>query len=171
MPRSALPGGSPTGDPWRSLGMHDVPLGNPECPSDLVRSPQVHHGKTHELKSDPTSFAEVARGTRRFEYRPADRHFEIGDVLLLREWRQEKFTGRGTRVRVTSIMYVDLGYVIMSIEPIYNAPMMCPCCGSEWQCPRCPLPEQLMSVCPCDEELEARDAWRGNLLGQGVVKP
>lgn len=147
---------------------------SPQCPEEPVSYFHVPHGRVHDLKTWPMHFKGVVGGTKRFEIRRADRPFAIDDVLLLREWdpKTQEYTGRGTRVRIASILQgedlallkVESGWCIMSIEPVYSAPMHCPCCGSEWQCPRCPIPEQL-SLLPGDEELAALDAWRGNKAG------
>jgi len=45
--------------------------------------------KTHELKCWPPYFDDARRGDKTFEYRKDDRHFAVGDTLLLREWVPE----------------------------------------------------------------------------------
>ena len=41
---------------------------------------------THELKTWPDSFQALIDGTKTHELRPADRSFEVGDILFLREF-------------------------------------------------------------------------------------
>jgi len=51
---------------------------------------------THELKTWPASYAEIAAGRRRHEVRKADRNFKVGDVVLLQEYdpsAKERITG------------------------------------------------------------------------------
>lgn len=86
---------------------------------------------THTLKSWPSLFEEAAVGRKKFELRRNDRNFEIGDILLLREFEPdtETYTGREKRFKVTYITSQSSpcalsnealgdGYVILSIEPI-----------------------------------------------------
>lgn len=42
--------------------------------------------KVHELKCWPGSFEALWTGRKRYELRKADRPFEVGDVLHIREW-------------------------------------------------------------------------------------
>jgi len=58
---------------------------------------------THELKSWPEFFEPVFKGVKNFELRIDDRKFNVGDILLLREWddKQRKYTGRSVRRIVT----------------------------------------------------------------------
>lgn len=60
----------------------------------------------HHLKSWPDFFAPVASGEKNFELRNNDRHYKVGDILVLREYDDRKgvFTGKEIRKRVTYIM-------------------------------------------------------------------
>lgn len=49
---------------------------------------------THELKTDPEVFDDVASGKKKFEIRLNDRRFMVGDYLRL---RKTKFTGAKMR--------------------------------------------------------------------------
>ncbi len=74
----------------------------------------------HELKILPEYLGPIIEGTKTFEIRKNDRNFEVGDLLLLRGWNGEKYTGEETTVEVTYILdytsgYVLDGYVVMSI--------------------------------------------------------
>lgn len=65
----------------------------------------------HELKCCTEPFACLLNGSKTHEYRRNDRNFQIGDRLLLREWRtiEQAYTGRSVRRTVT---YVGTGYGI-----------------------------------------------------------
>jgi len=78
---------------------------------------------THELKTWPLYFEAVFMGHKTFEVRKCDRLFEVGDILILKEWYPEskKYTGREIARRVTFILQggqfgVEEGYVVMSIQ-------------------------------------------------------
>lgn len=90
---------------------------------------------THELKCWPEFFEPLAAGEKTFEYRRDDRGFEVGDVLVLREFRPstiaadcrtvvpEAYTGRVRQFRVTYVLRapkagVPSGYCVMSLAPL-----------------------------------------------------
>ena len=58
---------------------------------------------THELKIQPQYFKEVISGLKTFEIRKNDRDFCVGDRLVLKEWENDKYTGR-TTIRTISYM-------------------------------------------------------------------
>ena len=77
---------------------------------------------THVLKILPQHFQDVWDGKKRAELRKDDRDFAVGDLLTLREWDGENFTGSGIVVRVTHILrncpeygLMD-GYCILSFK-------------------------------------------------------
>lgn len=75
----------------------------------------------HNLKIKPEFFDKVIKGHKRAELRKNDRNFTIDDILTLKEWDGEKFTGREEQVIITDI--TDLndyapGYVLISILQI-----------------------------------------------------
>jgi hypothetical protein len=80
--------------------------------------------KKHELKTLTQYFQAVWSGTKTFELRKDDRDFQRGDVLILREWDGEKYTGSALCVKVTYILQnaekygLKDGYVIMGIRRI-----------------------------------------------------
>jgi hypothetical protein len=61
---------------------------------------------THELKTWPEGFAAILDGRKRFEIRKADRPFDVGDTLHLREWNPDGsgYTGRETAAQVTYLV-------------------------------------------------------------------
>lgn len=93
----------------------------------------------HELKTRPVYFEEVRTGVKTFEFRRDDRGFEVGDVLVLREWitvgdvlmgrewTEPGYTGRVVQRKVTSILRtydglgVPPGFVVMSIGPMLES--------------------------------------------------
>lgn len=80
--------------------------------------------KKHDLKILPEHFQAVWDGNKKAELRKDDRGFEVGDILALREWDGEKYTGSGLAVRVTHILRkcpeygLADGYCILSIGAI-----------------------------------------------------
>lgn len=60
--------------------------------------------KTHELKIFTRWFDDVKSGKKRFELRKADRDYEVGDFLCLREFENGKYTGREVTVMITYIL-------------------------------------------------------------------
>ena len=74
---------------------------------------------THELKTYPKYFQETIEGNKLFEIRKNDRDFQVGDVLILKEWDNIKYSGREIGVVVRYVLrdfiglqegYVALGY-------------------------------------------------------------
>ena len=78
----------------------------------------------HDLKILPEHFQAVWDGRKRAELRKDDRGFEVGDILALREWNGEAYTGSGIAVRVTHILRncpeygLADGFCILSIKPL-----------------------------------------------------
>lgn len=66
--------------------------------------------RLHDLKSWPRFFRPIVDGIRTHELRRNDRDFQIGDILLLREWdpNAEEYTGASCRALVTSITSHDV---------------------------------------------------------------
>jgi hypothetical protein len=63
---------------------------------------------THELETHPEPFQATLDGLAPFEVQLDDRHYEIGDLLRLREWDPKTdmkypngYTGREVTVRLT----------------------------------------------------------------------
>lgn len=79
--------------------------------------------KIHELKILPEFFNAVQQGDKKFEIRKNDRNFHRGDILRLKEWAGDRYTGNQIDVLVKYILYswtggLQDGYCVMSIEPI-----------------------------------------------------
>ena len=78
--------------------------------------------KIHELKIQPEFFAAVCEGKKTFEIRFNDREYKAGEVLHLREWYGNEYTGRELVARVKYLLEGGVGlahnYVIMSIKVI-----------------------------------------------------
>lgn len=76
----------------------------------------------HELKIWKEYFDEVFMGRKTFEVRKNDRNFRKGDILILKEWDNEKqeYTGRQMARCIYYILNggqfgVENGFVVMSI--------------------------------------------------------
>ena len=82
--------------------------------------------KLHELKTWPEYYQPLEDDIKRFEWRKDDRNFEVGDLLLLREWTSNNcsYTGRQQLVYVDYMMGkrnefgIHDEYVLMSIRKI-----------------------------------------------------
>ena len=48
----------------------------------------------HDLKILPQYFEAVIKGRKKFELRKNDRDFKVGDIFVLREWKDGEYTGR-----------------------------------------------------------------------------
>ena len=82
--------------------------------------------KKHELKILPQYFQAVWDGVKTFELRKDDRDYQHGDILVLKEWDGEKYTGSALCVKVTYILQnaerygLESGYVIIGIRRIVS---------------------------------------------------
>jgi len=61
---------------------------------------------THNLKTWPKFFAMVRSGRKTFELRVNDRNFQVGDMLVLREWDpdEEHYTGELVYKKVADVI-------------------------------------------------------------------
>lgn len=71
-----------------------------------------------ELKTEQPYFEDVLLDLKPFEIRKNDRNFLIGDVLVLREWMEDHYTGR---VIIKVVSYIcdyaqQDGYVVMALK-------------------------------------------------------
>ena len=53
--------------------------------------------KIHELKTYPQYFQQTWNGNKPFEVRLNDRHYEVGDIVILKEWDNIKYSGKEKR--------------------------------------------------------------------------
>ncbi|AND75543.1 ASCH domain protein [Nostoc phage N1] len=75
----------------------------------------------HELKTLNPWFTDVLQGRKNFELRRGDRAFQIGDLIVLREWTGNNYTSRSVEKIVKYIlrgqdvpeMGLDPNYVII----------------------------------------------------------
>lgn len=68
--------------------------------------------KTHELKSWPKSFQRIKDGSKTFDVRNNDRDFQTGDILVLKEWDNEKKSVTREEDRFTGqTLKFKIGYV------------------------------------------------------------
>ena len=65
----------------------------------------------HNLKTWPAMFSAVLSGSKTHEIRKADRDYNVGDVLRLREWDPDATDGDGYtgRRRDVDVTFVTLG--------------------------------------------------------------
>ena len=80
----------------------------------------------HDLKTWPQFFDAIACGVKTFELRNDDRGFQVGDVLLLREFDPYKnggeYSGRLVRrlviykLEAASFQGIEKGWCIMGLE-------------------------------------------------------
>jgi hypothetical protein len=92
--------------------------------------------KVHELKIWPEYYEPGRTREKTYEVRKDDRDYEVGDLLILKEWNPETgdYTGRKYMSKVTHILrnkkkYVPEGYCILSTRPIPNR--MCIDCHND----------------------------------------
>lgn len=94
-----------------------------------IRDPKLPN--RHELKCIDPYFDQVCEGKKKFEYRKDDRGYEVGDILVLRQWDRvlKEYSGWACKVRVTHILrpeprlpvHLPQGFCIMSIEVLSPA--------------------------------------------------
>jgi hypothetical protein len=73
--------------------------------------------KQHDLKVLPYFFTHLVLGVKPFEIRKNDRDFKVGDILLLREWHNGRYSGSELAREVTFITDFEQkpGYVVMGL--------------------------------------------------------
>ena len=92
----------------------------------------------HELKTYPKYFQETIEGNKLFEIRKNDRNFQVGDVLLLKEWDNIKYTGRevGAMVRYGLIQSQRSCHSLLMAGAYMKL-----CTSVEWEIQEIPEPE------------------------------
>lgn len=83
----------------------------------------------HELKILPEYYDAVRCGDKRFEIRKNDRDYHTGDILRLKEWDGQRYTGEELEVLVRYVYYgideygLAEGYCVLSIDTMmHNIP-------------------------------------------------
>lgn len=101
-------------------------------------------GRIIEKKCLPEFFREVRARRKTFELRKDEDGVEVGDILLLREWDGERFTGYQTRREVTFVLRdcpqlgLAPGHCIIAIQP------------PGWPSPESEAAEELIMEAVCD---------------------
>jgi hypothetical protein len=99
----------------------------PSSPPGMREAWHIETGKVHTLKTWPVFFNDVLIGRKPFEWRIADRPFEVGDTLVLQEWiperenltcKEGRYTGREIRKTVSYLFRpfaTNMATVIMAL--------------------------------------------------------
>jgi hypothetical protein len=83
----------------------------------------------HELKTWPEEFKAILDGTKPFELRKNDRNFNVGDILILKEYipQSSRYTGKTCRRIVTYILDFEeyaFDNTILQKEDLYSYVIM-----------------------------------------------
>lgn len=72
----------------------------------------------HELKIAPEYFEPVFEGKKTFEIRKDDRGYQVGDLLHLKEFDDEAFTGNSVLAEITYLTAFNQepGYLVLAIK-------------------------------------------------------
>ena len=60
--------------------------------------------KEHEIKILPQYFEDANKRIKTFELRKDDRDYQVGDIVTLREWNGEEYTGQMIFVRIKYVL-------------------------------------------------------------------
>lgn len=81
--------------------------------------------QTHHVKCWPEYFRAVVDGRKTFEVRFNDRNYQVGDTLVLEEWRPStrRYTGRRWQGTITYVMAggawgLAEGWVVLGIREV-----------------------------------------------------
>ncbi|KJF45999.1 DUF3850 domain-containing protein [Bacillus altitudinis] len=74
----------------------------------------------HDLKIIPSFFRAVKTGMKGFEIRKNDRKFQVGDVIMLREYNEGHYTGRIVLGEITFVTDFEQkeGYVVFNFKRV-----------------------------------------------------
>lgn len=87
--------------------------------------------KVIEKKILPEYYKAVRSGRKTFELRKDEDNVQVGDVLLLREWDGEKYTGKMIDKSVSYVLRnvpeygLQDGYCIIALQTIYTQSTVC----------------------------------------------
>lgn len=77
----------------------------------------------HDLKIQSKFYEKVLSGEKTFEIRFNDRNYSVGDILILNEILDQKYTGNKVTVKVVYMLNhedfpqgIPVGYVVMGIK-------------------------------------------------------
>jgi hypothetical protein len=87
------------------------------------RIPEQRHPTVHHLKCRCLFYEDILSGKKTFEIRRNDRNYQVGDILMLKEWddtcdmEDGHFTGREVQRLVVYMTGFEQkpGYVVMGI--------------------------------------------------------
>ena len=86
----------------------------------IIESYTSEQNTVHELKIAPEYFEKVVSKEKTFEFRYNDRNYQVGDILKLKEYHNDNYTGRETSVQITYILQdfegLQKNYAILSIK-------------------------------------------------------
>lgn len=74
----------------------------------------------HSLKIEPKYFKAVHDGIKNFEIRKNDRNYQNQDLLLLREYKDDAYTGLEVLRQITFLTEYEQkeGFLVMSLKPV-----------------------------------------------------
>lgn len=88
----------------------------------IIESYTSEQKTVHELKIAPKYFEKVLSKEKTFEFRYNDRNYQVNDILRLKEYYDDKYTGREASVKITYILQdfegLQSNYAILSIKPL-----------------------------------------------------
>lgn len=74
----------------------------------------------HKLKIKPKYFNDVISGKKKFEVRCNDRNFKVGDLIVLEEFKNNRYTNRFLNCEITYILddqeYLKENYVVLGFR-------------------------------------------------------
>jgi len=89
---------------------------------ELIKIKNENTAGVHHLKVLPEYYKALGSGDKNFEIRKDDRGYRVGDMLVLNEWSEKKYTGNFNKRRITYILkdcekfgLMD-GYVILGLD-------------------------------------------------------
>jgi hypothetical protein len=85
-----------------------------------ILAEEKNMSKTHELKIYPKYFKAILDEKKTFEIRKNDRDFQVGDIAVLKEWDNIKYSGREIHATIKYMLddaFIGLaeGYVAFSL--------------------------------------------------------
>lgn len=88
----------------------------------IIESYTSEQNTVHELKIAPEYFQKILSKEKNFEFRYNDRNYQVDDILKLKEYHNNKYTGRETSVKITYILQdfegLKKNYAILAIKPL-----------------------------------------------------